>query len=80
MTTTEFGQAIASMPQIVRLFKAFWTTLQERREKEKTRAALYDLSDRELEDIGITPGEIEYAASNLTFDPRGVYGEFKASE
>jgi uncharacterized protein YjiS (DUF1127 family) len=80
MTTTELGQAISSIPQITRLIKAFWATLQERRKEEKTRAALYDLSDRELEDIGITPGEIEYAASNLSLDPRGAYGEFKANE
>jgi uncharacterized protein YjiS (DUF1127 family) len=55
MTTTELGQAISSIPQITRLIKAFWATLQERRKEEKTRAALYDLSDRELTDIGIAP-------------------------
>ncbi|TFV35835.1 DUF1127 domain-containing protein [Bradyrhizobium niftali] len=72
MTTTELGQAIASAPQIFRLFKASWTRLQERRKQEKARAALYDLNDRELKDIGIARGEIEYVASNRSIDPRGA--------
>ena len=32
---------------------------------------LYDLSDRELMDIGTTRGEIDYVALNQGIDPRG---------
>jgi hypothetical protein len=30
------------------------------------------MSDRELKDIGITRGEIDYAALNHSIDPRGI--------
>jgi uncharacterized protein YjiS (DUF1127 family) len=33
---------------------------------------LCDLSDRELMDIGISRGEIDYVASNPGIDPRGI--------
>ena len=33
---------------------------------------LNDLSDRELTDIGIARGEIDYIAANRSIDPRGV--------
>jgi uncharacterized protein YjiS (DUF1127 family) len=72
MSATELGQALASTPQIFRLFKACWTTFQERRKQAKARAALYDLNDRELSDIGIARGEIEYVALNRSIDPRGA--------
>jgi uncharacterized protein YjiS (DUF1127 family) len=33
---------------------------------------LNDLSDQELQDIGIARGAIDYVAMNRSFDPRGV--------
>ena len=47
--------------------------LQERRERQNLQAALDHLSDRELIDIGVTRGEIDYVASKRSIDPRGVY-------
>jgi uncharacterized protein YjiS (DUF1127 family) len=47
-----------------------WDALQERRERQKLRATLSGLSDRELVDIGIARGEIDYVASHRGFDPR----------
>jgi uncharacterized protein YjiS (DUF1127 family) len=44
----------------------------ERRKREKLRAQLDSLSDRELLDIGIGRGEVDYAACNRAFDPRTV--------
>jgi uncharacterized protein YjiS (DUF1127 family) len=44
----------------------------EWRERRKLRANLYDLSDRELQDIGIARGEVDYVASNRSVDPRGA--------
>jgi uncharacterized protein YjiS (DUF1127 family) len=38
----------------------------------RLRAELYGLNNRELMDIGITRGEIEYFASNGGIDPRGI--------
>ena len=50
----------------------YWYAFQERRERQKLRASLADLSDRELMDIGIARDQIEYVASNRTIDPRGL--------
>ena len=72
MNTTELGQTIASTPHVFRFCKAYWAVFQERRKRERVRADLYDLNDRELRDIGITRGEIEYVASNRSIDTRGV--------
>ena len=69
MTTIELQQAIARTSYVFRFFKACWAAFQERRKRARLRAELYDLSDLELRDIGITRGEIEYFASNRTVDP-----------
>ncbi|WP_342733412.1 DUF1127 domain-containing protein [Bradyrhizobium sp. B117] len=49
-----------------------WNALQERRQRRKLTAALSDLSDGELMDIGMTRGEIDYVASHRDTDPRGI--------
>ncbi|VIO72362.1 hypothetical protein CI1B_40060 [Bradyrhizobium ivorense] len=49
-----------------------WNAFQERRERQKLRATLSDLSDRELMDIGTARGEIDYIASLQGIDPRGM--------
>ena len=72
MTTTELGRALATTPQILRFFRAWWAVLQERRRREKLRAALYGLSDRELMDMGVARGDIEHIALNPSVDPRGA--------
>jgi uncharacterized protein YjiS (DUF1127 family) len=52
--------------------KSSWGALLEWRKRQRLRATLYDLSDRELLDIGTTRGEIDYVASNRGVDPRGI--------
>jgi uncharacterized protein YjiS (DUF1127 family) len=42
----------------------YWDAFQERRQREKLRATLSDLSDRELMDIGSARGEIDYIVSH----------------
>ena len=49
----------------------YWDAFQERRERQKLRATLSDLSDRELADIGTARGEIDYIATHRS-DPRGM--------
>jgi uncharacterized protein YjiS (DUF1127 family) len=46
--------------------------LREWRKRGKVRGRLSDLSDRELLDIGIARGEIDYVSANRAFDPRGA--------
>jgi uncharacterized protein YjiS (DUF1127 family) len=75
MTITQgagkFGLATVSRWHISSLFKRCRKALQERREGQKLRAILHGMQDRELKDLGITRSEIEYAALNVSIDPRG---------
>ena len=66
------GQTAASTRRVSSFFKRYWSAFQERREHQRLRAALCDLSDWELKDIGTTRGEIDYVASNRDTDPRGI--------
>jgi uncharacterized protein YjiS (DUF1127 family) len=69
---TGLGQTAASTRRVASFFKRYWGEFQERRKRRRSLVALCDLSDRELRDIGITRGEIEYVASNRSIDPRGI--------
>ncbi|MCK1652640.1 DUF1127 domain-containing protein [Bradyrhizobium sp. 149] len=45
-----------------------WRAFQERRQRQSLRANLQDLSDRELMDIGLTRGEIDYITAERAID------------
>ena len=62
----------ASTRYASRLILKCWLAIQEWRERRRLCAALSGLSDRELNDIGTTRGEIDYVASNRDIDPRGT--------
>jgi uncharacterized protein YjiS (DUF1127 family) len=69
---TGLGQRAVSTRRVSSFFKTYWGAFQERRKRQRLRATLCDLSDRELMDIGTTRGEINYVASNRHVDPRGI--------
>ena len=69
---TGLGQAAALAYRVSSFFKRSWDAFQKSRERQKLRDALSNLSDRDLMDIGITRGEIDYAASHRGIDPRGI--------
>jgi uncharacterized protein YjiS (DUF1127 family) len=69
---TGWRPAVTSFGRITDFFKRYWGAFQERRERQRLRATLCDLSDRELTDIGTTRGEIDYVALNRSIDPRGI--------
>jgi uncharacterized protein YjiS (DUF1127 family) len=69
---TGMEQTAASAPRTSGFFSRYWGAFQDRRKRRMLRAALYDLSDRELMDIGTTRGEIDYIASNRGIDPRAI--------
>jgi uncharacterized protein YjiS (DUF1127 family) len=69
---TGLGQTAASTRRVSSFFKRHWGAFQEWRKRQRLRATLYDLSDRELMDIGTTRGEIDYVALNRSIDPRGI--------
>jgi uncharacterized protein YjiS (DUF1127 family) len=71
-TITLLGRSPVSTRQVDGFIRASWNALQERRKREKVRAALYGLNARDLHDIGIAHGDIEYVATNPDIDPRGI--------
>lgn len=62
----------ASTRLCMSLLGTYWGALLKWRQRETLRARLNDLSDRELRDIGIARGEVDYVASNGSADPRGI--------
>ena len=69
--TTELGPVTARR-QVYSPLETYWNAFQEWRKRQRLRATLCDLSDRELMDIGTTRGEIDYVAFNRGIDPRGI--------
>jgi uncharacterized protein YjiS (DUF1127 family) len=69
--TTELGPVTARR-QVHSPLETYWNAFQEWRKRRRLLANLCDLSDRELLDIGITRGEIDYVASHRGSDPRGI--------
>ena len=70
--TTWLERASVSTRHVSSFIWKYWDVLQERRERQKLRATLSALSDRELADIGTARGEIDYIASHRGIDPRGM--------
>jgi uncharacterized protein YjiS (DUF1127 family) len=68
----ELAQTMVSARLGLSFLGRSWGALLEWRERCRLRARLYDLSDRELRDIGITRGEVEYVAANRSKDFRSV--------
>jgi uncharacterized protein YjiS (DUF1127 family) len=76
--STTFGTINSAQPawtqRAVALFNRYRDAIQSRRQRAQLRARLSDLNDRELHDIGIARGEIEFAAASgaAGVDPRYV--------
>ena len=66
------GLGPATAKQVYSPLKTYWNAFQQWRKRDSLRTELYSLNDRELMDIGITRGEIDYFASNRGIDPRGI--------
>jgi len=66
--TTELGPASAKR-QVYSPLETYWNAFQEWRKRQRLRATLCDLNDRELQDIGIARGEVDYVASNRSIEP-----------
>jgi uncharacterized protein YjiS (DUF1127 family) len=69
---TDLGQTTGSTRRVSSFLRSYWGAFQEWRKRERLRADLCSLNDRELMDIGITRGEVDYVASNRSIDPRGI--------
>lgn len=62
------GPPAASTRSVLSLLKGYWRAFQERRQRQRLRASLHDLSDRELMDIGVTRAEIDCIAAHRAID------------
>jgi uncharacterized protein YjiS (DUF1127 family) len=69
---TGLRQTAAPTRRVSGAFRRYWDAFREQRTRQRLRAALRSLSDRELMDIGTSRGEIDYIASNRSIDPRGI--------
>jgi uncharacterized protein YjiS (DUF1127 family) len=65
------GQIAIATRRVSNLFRKWLIAYLQRRQRRTLRAALCDLSDRELMDIGTTRSEIDYVVSVPDIDPRG---------
>ncbi|MHC2536961.1 DUF1127 domain-containing protein [Bradyrhizobium diazoefficiens] len=70
--TTWLERTSGSARHVASVIRKYWDAFQERRERQKLRTTLSNLSDMELMDIGSTRGEIDYVASHRGIDPRGI--------
>ena len=60
--TTGLAQTTGSTRRVFSLFRRYCGAFQEWRKRERLRADLCGLNDTELQDIGITRGEVDYVA------------------
>jgi uncharacterized protein YjiS (DUF1127 family) len=77
---TGLRQTAVSTRRVSSLFRRYWGAFQERRKRQRLRATLCDLSDRELMDIGTTRGEIDYVASNRYDTGPGHHATFRCPD
>jgi uncharacterized protein YjiS (DUF1127 family) len=75
--TTGLARTTGSTRRVFSLVERYWGAFQEWRKRERLRADLCGLNDRELQDIGIARGEVDFVASNRSIDPRGVRSTFR---
>lgn len=64
----EAGPPAASTRSVLSLLKRYWRAFQERRQRDRLRVSLHDLSDRELMDIGLTAGDIDYIVAHRALE------------
>ena len=57
-----------SARSVLSLLRSYWRAFQERYRRQRLRATLHDLSDRQLMDIGVTRAEIDNIAAYRAFD------------
>jgi uncharacterized protein YjiS (DUF1127 family) len=62
------GPPVASTHSVSSLLRRYWRAFRKRRQREKLRVSLHDLSERELMDIGLTPGDIDYIVSDRAIE------------
>ena len=62
------GPPAAAARSVFSLLERYWRAFQEGRRRERLRVSLRDLSRRQLMDIGLTPGDIDYIAAHRAIE------------
>ncbi len=62
------GRLAASTRSILSSLKRYWRAFQERRQRERLRVSLHGLTDRDLMDIGLTRGDIDYIVTQRAIE------------
>ena len=64
----ETGSSAISTRNVFSQLQRWWRAFQQWRQRERLRTSLHDLNARELEDIGLTPGNIDYIVARRALD------------
>ena len=62
------GPPAAATRTVLRLLERAWRALLDRRQRSRSRVGLNELSERQLMDIGIPPGDLECIVAHRTFE------------
>ena len=62
------GPPAAPTRSVFGLLERSWLAFQESRRRRRLRAILCDLNERQLMDIGLTPGDIDYIAAHRALE------------
>ena len=64
----ETGSSAISTRNVFSQLQRWWRAFQQWRQRERLRTSLHDLNARELEDIGLTPSNIDYIVARRALD------------
>lgn len=67
-TRPETGSKATSTRNVLGLLQRCWRAFQQWRQRQRLRTSLDDLSERALEDIGLTPGNIDHIVARRTME------------
>jgi uncharacterized protein YjiS (DUF1127 family) len=62
------GPPVASTRNVLSVLRGYWRAFRKRRQRERLRVNLHDLSDRELMDIGLTRSDIDYIVAGRAIE------------
>ena len=62
------GPPVASTRSALRWLRGCWRAFRERRQRNRLRVTLHELSDRQLMDIGLTQGDIDCIVAHRAFE------------
>ena len=62
------GPPVASTWSVLSLLQRYWRAFRKRRQRERLRVRLHDLSERELRDIGLTSSDIDYIVAGRAIE------------